>query len=100
MAGVPLQLPAGQDLCEVDDVADCIWILHEGLVAEVDANGIEAHDRMAPAVLGETALLRARLPISLPAMCPTVSRSLPTPCTSGKTPFYVSVLSEAVVVHP
>ena len=53
-----MQLPAGQDLCEADDVADCIWILHEGLVAEVDANGIEAHDRTAPAVLGETALLR------------------------------------------
>ncbi len=53
-----LQLPAGQDLCEADDVADCIWILHEGLVAEVDANGVESSDKMAPAVLGETALLR------------------------------------------
>ncbi len=53
-----LQLPAGQDLCEADDVADCIWILHEGVAAEVDANGVESHDRTAPAVLGETALLR------------------------------------------
>ena len=53
-----VQLPAGADICEKDDVADCIWILHEGIVAEVDAEGIESHDRHAPAILGETALLR------------------------------------------
>ena len=57
-ASLCVQLPAGADLCEADDVADCIWILHEGIVAEVDANGIEAYDNMAPALLGETALLK------------------------------------------
>ena len=45
-------------MCEADDVADCIWILHEGKVAEVDKQGIESHEVHAPAVLGETSLLR------------------------------------------
>lgn len=55
---VPAQLPAGADVCEADDVADCIWILHEGVVVEVDKQGMESHERHAPALLGETALLR------------------------------------------
>ena len=35
------QLPAGADICEADDVADCIYILHEGSVAEVGPSGQE-----------------------------------------------------------
>ncbi|BDA50689.1 probable potassium/sodium hyperpolarization-activated cyclic nucleotide-gated channel [Coccomyxa sp. Obi] len=54
----PMQLPAGADICEAGDVADCLWILHEGSVAAVDANGIETRVTTAPALLGETALLR------------------------------------------
>jgi len=54
-ASLCVQLLAGADLCEADDVADCIWILHEGIIAEVDANDIEAHERFAPTPLGETA---------------------------------------------
>lgn len=52
------QLPAGADICEAGDVADCIWVLHEGSVAAVDANGFETSVMVAPALLGETALLR------------------------------------------
>ena len=40
---------------EADDMAECILILHEGIVAEVDANDIQAHERIAPTLLGWTA---------------------------------------------
>ena len=53
-----VQLPAGGDICEAGDMADCLWILHEGSVAAVDANGIETTVTTAPALLGETALLQ------------------------------------------
>lgn len=52
------QLPAGCDICEAGDVADCLWVLHEGSVAAVDASGYESDVTIAPALLGETALLR------------------------------------------
>ncbi len=39
-------------------MADCIWVLHEGSVSAVDANGFETSVMAAPALLGETALLR------------------------------------------
>lgn len=53
-----VQLPAGADICEAGDVADCLWVLHEGSVAAVDADGVETHVTTAPALLGETALLQ------------------------------------------
>lgn len=53
-----LQLPAGVTVCEVEDPADCVWVLHEGSVAEVTPDGVEINIRTAPALLGETALLR------------------------------------------
>ncbi|CAL8465088.1 g4623 [Coccomyxa elongata] len=54
----PMQLPAGADICEAGDVADCLWVLHEGSVAAVNADGVETHVTTAPALLGETALLQ------------------------------------------
>ena len=31
-SGVPVQLPAGFELCEEGDLAESFWILHEGEV--------------------------------------------------------------------
>lgn len=53
-----LQLPAGVTICEVDDPADCVWLLHEGSVAEMTPDGSEINVKEAPALIGETALLR------------------------------------------
>jgi hypothetical protein len=52
------QLPAGADIYEEGDLADCMYILHEGSVAEVTSAGVEHNVRVSPALLGETALLR------------------------------------------
>ncbi|CAL8463823.1 g3357 [Coccomyxa elongata] len=54
----PLQLPAGADMCEAGDIADCLWVLHEGSVSAVGATGYETKISTAPALLGETALLQ------------------------------------------
>ena len=35
---VRAQLPAGAPMCDRGDVADCIWILHEGSVSELGPN--------------------------------------------------------------
>ena len=68
------QLPAVVNICRMDDVADCIWILHEGSVAEVDAERIESHDRHAPAIFGVDCTSEgAGLAIPLQAMRPAVS---------------------------
>lgn len=53
-----MQLPAGADMCEAGDMADCLWVLHEGAVAAVGASGYETKVSTAPALLGETALLQ------------------------------------------
>lgn len=53
-----MQLPAGADICEAGDIADCLWMLHEGSVSAVGATGYETKVSTAPALLGETALLQ------------------------------------------
>ena len=35
------QLPAGADVYDVDEIADCVWILHEGSCVETGPSGEE-----------------------------------------------------------
>ncbi|GFR48402.1 hypothetical protein Agub_g10296 [Astrephomene gubernaculifera] len=55
----PQRLPAGEDLCQQGDVADCLWILQEGTIEAVryreGSQAVEADER--PRLLGESVLL-------------------------------------------
>ena len=48
-----MQVPAGFELCDVEDAADCFWILHEGELAVQSITGqvsplLSSHLRHAP----------------------------------------------------
>ena len=49
-----MQLPAGADICEADDVKDCLYILHEGSVAELGPNGQENQVTNRPLIPGKS----------------------------------------------
>ena len=65
-----MQLPAGFELCEEDDLADCFWILHDGEVAAVSYETPD-HDATlkAPALVGQVAILQEQDPNYMQRQC-------------------------------
>ena len=58
-----MQLPAGFELCEEGDMAETLWILHDGELAANTFSGSEDNTILrAPALVGEVALLQEQRP--------------------------------------
>ncbi|KAG2485159.1 hypothetical protein HYH03_016049 [Edaphochlamys debaryana] len=55
----PLRLPAGEDLCQQGDIADCFWILQDGTVQAVryKEGSVTLDASESPRLLGESVLL-------------------------------------------
>ncbi len=54
-----MQLPAGFEVCEEGDIADCFYILHDGEVNAHSFSGSTDDTQLkAPALLGQVALLQ------------------------------------------
>ena len=76
-----MQLPAGFELCEEDDLADCFWILHDGEVAAISYETPDHNDTLkAPALVGQVAILQEQDPKYMQRQC-SYRSDPPLPCT-------------------
>lgn len=77
-----VQLPAGFEICEEGDLADCFYILHDGEVnARSFSNPALDTQLKAPGLLGQVALLQEQDPKYVQRQCGYRQSPIPsTPC--------------------